>query len=130
MEDHDPVPKSSQTDSWARGRVAVKIRADQERSMSRVSAGVNVAFPPSTIGTDEDFLKPSGAAPETAQDFIRPSGGAGTTLLGKSQSEKNHTTVVKVTKDNAKTIQSVCTFKGLPRGNFPNLLPYNVIFFL
>jgi len=56
IESHDMPPVSSQTDSWSRGRVQVVKRVNtelQSRSQSRVSAGVNVAFPPSTIGEAE-----------------------------------------------------------------------------
>ena len=49
-------PESATTDSWSRGRVNVVKRVNHEiqsRSQSRVSAGINVAFPPSTIGDTE-----------------------------------------------------------------------------
>lgn len=49
-------PESATTDSWSRGRVNVVKRVNDEiqsRSQSRVSAGINVAFPPSTIGDVE-----------------------------------------------------------------------------
>ena len=56
IESHDLPPESATTDSWSRGRVNVVKRVNDEiqsRSQSRVSAGINVAFPPSTIGDVE-----------------------------------------------------------------------------
>jgi len=60
IESHDLPPVSATTDSWSRGRVNVVKRVNteiQSRSQSRVSAGINVAFPPSTIGeTDSNGI--------------------------------------------------------------------------
>jgi len=67
IESHDLPPASSTTDSWSRGRVNVVKRINHEiqsRSQSRVSAGINVAFPPSTIGdTDSNGMMAPSARP-------------------------------------------------------------------
>ena len=65
IESHDLPPVSATTDSWSRGRVKVVKKVNDEiqsRSQSRVSAGINVAFPPSTIGETESngLMAPSG----------------------------------------------------------------------
>ena len=67
IESHDLPPASATTDSWSRGRVNVVKRINHEiqsRSQSRVSAGINVAFPPSTIGdTDSNGMMAPSARP-------------------------------------------------------------------
>jgi len=75
IESHDLPPESSTTDSWSRGRVNVVKRVNteiQSRSQSRVSAGINVAFPPSTIGETESngmMMTPS-AKPNSTQEEL------------------------------------------------------------
>merc|ERR1719476_1199710 len=74
IESHDLPPASATTDSWSRGRVNVVKRINDEvqsRSQSRVSAGINVAFPPSTIGDVESngIMAPS-ARPNINQELM------------------------------------------------------------
>lgn len=73
IESHDLPPASATTDSWSRGRVNVVKRINDEvqsRSQSRVSAGINVVFPPSTIGDVESnsMMAPS-ARPNINQEL-------------------------------------------------------------
>jgi len=44
MLNDDPVPRPTQTDSWARGRIPVVHSTRVKESVSRVSTGVNVRF--------------------------------------------------------------------------------------
>lgn len=102
LENHDLPPKSSKTDSWARGRVeVVKATRKEVRSQSRVSAGINVAFPPSTVSSESETklaINPSGGTPHQ------------TVLNGKIE-HKKETTVLRV-NDNTKIRQNFKRYTG------------------
>ena len=97
LENHDLPPKSSKTDSWARGRVEVVKAARKEvRSQSRVSAGINVAFPPSTASSESE-----------AKLAINPSGGTPhQTVINEKIEHKKEPKVLRV-NDNTKIRQNV-----------------------
>jgi hypothetical protein len=79
-EEADSPPKSSKTDSWSRGRVKVVKNTRKEiRSQSRVSAGINVAFPPSTTTAESvhSITENKEKIKTEASDILKPSGVAG-----------------------------------------------------
>jgi len=103
IESHDLPPESATTDSWSRGRVQVVKRINHEiqsRSQSRVSAGINVAFPPSTIGDAESngMMAPS-ARPNIQNEHTEEQ----TEHMSRANTERTDETVKSMQKQTEET---------------------------
>ena len=103
IESHDLPPESATTDSWSRGRVQVVKRINHEiqsRSQSRVSAGINVAFPPSTIGDAESngMMAPS-ARPNIQNEHKEEQ----TEHMSRANTERTDETVKSMQKQTEET---------------------------
>ena len=131
IESHDLPPASSTTDSWSRGRVNVVKRINHEiqsRSQSRVSAGINVAFPPSTIGdTDSNGMMAPSARPNILEHQEERTYQEHMSRANTERTDETLPTVKSMQKQTEETnitrTKNVSPYQVLPQPNFHVLPP-------